>query len=674
VGGVREGELSVTANRRSSTSTMRRAGGFSVAMALLVVVACGGDSVVTTGPSSPATPTTGAPTPTPTPAEGFVYRTGIFQDTTTDNFWASRDTQGTVWNAYVLMPTKPQLFSLALPGFELTNDLAVSPEPGVAQPDGDGFSITVEMREDAVWSDGEPITAADVAFTATVVRDLGLGGNWVTWYQWAPEDDSALGLTAVEAIDEFTVRFTWNRQPGLAIWPHAVGFGKVVAQHFWQPAVDAARDAEDPVETLYAASGIGDPSGGPTIFAEREAGAFTRVTANPVYYDRGREVTSGGVTYSTGPFMSEQTFELYGDQTAAVLALKAGEVDFLYNPLGLQRGLQGELLGDSDLSAVVNPTNGFRYLGFNLRRDPMARQEFRDALAFMINKEYVADSVLQGVAYALYATVPEGNTNWFDEEKASAYATTYTEASTDTRWDGEPFTDADGAPYTATGNEARLHLAVKTLMAGGFSWPEGQEPDYANNAIVPGSGIMLDGAEVQPLTVLAPGPGYDPLRATYSLIIAQALEDLGFEATAFPTDFNVLVAAVFQPDDAGELDYDMFILGWSLGSPALPIYHEAFWAGKNDTLVNGGNNNTGFDDPEFNGLIEDFNAAQTFEEAFDIMWQLEDILFEKKPYILLFDTGILEAYRSASITFPFTDVLSGLQFVNGSPGLVLGAA
>ena len=643
----------------------------------LVAAACGDDdATTTTAAPGTTTATTAAPgtTTTQPPAGGFVYRTGIFQDTTTDNFWAYNDPQSTVWNAYVLGPTKPALFAINLPGLELTNDVAASADPGVASADGDGFSVEVAMREDAVWSDGTPITAADIEFTAKVVRDFGLGGNWVSAYQWAPEDGSTLGLTDVVAVDEHTVKFTWNMMPGLAIWPHGPGIATIMPQHFWTDVVEGARGSEDPAEVLYAASGIGDPSGGPTVFDSREAGAFARTVANDNYYDSGRAITSGGVSYESGPFMSEQTFELYGDQTAAILALKAGEVDFLYNPLGLQRGLQDQITGDANLTAVVNPTNGFRYLAFNLRRDPTGRQEFRDALAFMINKEYVANSVLQGVAFPLYATVPEGNTNWYNEEKAGAYAATYTEASTDVRHDGEAFTDEDGETYTATGNEARLHLAVAALKAGGFTWPEGQEPDYANNAIVPGSGIMLDGTPVQELTILSPGPGYDPLRATYSLIIAQALKDLGFNATAYPTDFNVLVNAVFVPDDEGNLDFDMFLLGWSLGNPALPTYHESFWAGKNDTLVNDGNNNTGFNDPEFNQLVEDFNAAQTFEEAFDIMWQMEDILFEKKPYIVLFDTGILEAYRSASVNFPFTDTLSGLQFGNGFPGVVAAAA
>ncbi|MEX2419154.1 MAG: ABC transporter substrate-binding protein [Acidimicrobiia bacterium] len=652
----------------------------------LVAAACGDDDATTTTAAPGATTTTaGTGTTTATtlpPAEGFVYRTGIFQDTTTDNYWAYLDPQSTVWNAYVLGPTKPALFGINLPGLELTNDVAASDDPGTAVADGDGFSVEVAIRDDANWSDGTPITADDVVFTAETVRDLALGGNWVSSYQWAPEDGSTLGLTAVTAVDAKTVKFTWNMMPGLAIWPHGPGLGPIMPMHFWGDVVTAAAGSEDPAEALYAASGIGDPSGGPTVFDSREAGAFARVLANDNYYDNGREVVSGGVTYTTGPFMSEQTFELYSDQSAAVLALKNADVDFLYNPLGLQRGLQDQITGDPNLTAVVNATNGFRYLAFNLRREPTSKQGFRDALAFMIDKEYVATSVLQGVAFPLYATLPEGNTNWYNEEVAGAMATIYTDASTDVRHDGDPFVDlgddaddpADDTTYTATGSEARLHLAVAALKADGFSWPEGQEPDYATGAIVPGTGILLDGAPVKDLTILSPGPGYDPLRATYSLIIAQALKDLGFDATAFPTDFNVLVNAVFVPDDAGELDFDMFLLGWSLGSPALPTYHESFWAGKNDTLVNDGNNNTGFNDPDFNALVEDFNAAQTFEEAYDIMWEMEAILFEKKPYIVLFDTGILEAYRSAAVSFPFTDTLSGLQFGNGFPGVVGSAA
>ncbi len=48
---------------------------------------------------------------------------------------------------------------------------------------------------------------------------------------------------------------------------------------------------------------------------------------------------------------------------------------------------------------------------------------------------------------------------------------------------------------------------------------------------------------------------------------------------------------------------------------------------------------------------------------------MEQILAEKKPYIVLFDTGILEFYNNR-VLYPFTDTLSGLQFLNGLQGTV----
>lgn len=689
-----------------------------LAVLAFVVVACTDDEgeTTTTAASSTSeattttggeTTTTGAETTTTVAPGGFTYRTGIFQDITTDNVWAYLDPQSTVWNGYVLGGTKPVLFAIDLPGLEVDNDLAASADPGVASDNGDGtWSVSVPLRQDATWSDGTPITANDIVFTAEVVRDFCLGGNWASNYQWearsradeasgatclpwetaVPVLDEAgnpsLGLIAVEAVSDFEVKFTWNAQPGLAIWPHGPGLATIMPMHAWEATVEEARASEDPAEVLYGASGDVDVSGGPMIFDTWEPGAFVRNVANTTYYDIGREYTSGGVTFTSGPFLTDQTYEVYGDQSAAVLALKAGEVDYLYNSLGLQRGLLDQITDDENLTPIINSTYGFRYMAFNLRKEPMNRVGFREAVAFMIDKEYVTQSVLQGVAYPLYATMPAGNIAWFNEEAAGQMEATYTELTQDTRWDGQPFVDNGGTPddpaddvtYVAEGTEARLHAAVKALMADGFSWPEGQAPDYIDGAIVPGSGIMLDGAPVsQELVLLAPGPGYDPLRATFSLIIAQSISDLGFNCRALPTDFNVLVNTVYIPDENGELTFDMYLLGWSLGSPVLPTYHESFWAGDQDTLISDGNNAAGFHNDEYDALVEEFNRATTFEEAYDILWEMEWILFNEKPNIPLFDTGIIEAYRSASVQYPFTETLSGLQFGNGLSALVQAA-
>jgi len=623
----------------------------------LVAAACrqGGAGDATTAATDAPTGTTVGDSTTAAggePSTPYTYRLGIFEDTTTDNYWAAQDTLSTVWNSYVLTPTKPALYTINYPGLEVVPDVSASAEIPVGEAEGDGWAITVALRSDATWSDGTAISADDIVFTFETVRDLALGGDWLTWYPLInPDNPNQIGLTGVEAVDAATVKFIFNIEPGLAVWPHGPGVAPIMPAHFWADTVVAASTSEDPLSTLYAASGVGDPSGGPMIYSEREEGGYTRSIANTDYYANGDEVDSGGVTYANGPFVTDAIFSLYGGQDAAVLALQADEVDYILNPLGMQRGLVSQVQNDPTITAIINPTNGFRYLGFNLRRSPMNIPEFRDALALMIDKEFMANNVLQGVAIPFYASIPEGNTKWYNAEVVEEIASEFVGKST-----GD-----------------RLNEAMALLRQAGFTWEVEPTMDEADVTVLAGSGIMLNGQPVPELEILAPGPGYDPLRATYSVWVETWLEQLGFEANATPTDFNAIVSAVYTADSNNELNCDMFILGWSLGNPALPTHYEAFWSARNDTLLNGGNNSVGFNNPEFESLIDQFNATQDESEAYRLMWEMERILADEKPYVLLFDTGILEFYRQANVAYPFTETLYGLQNLQGLQGVVRGA-
>ncbi len=352
------------------------------------------------------------------------------------------------------------------------------------------------MREDAVWSDGEPITANDIVFTYETVRDFALGGTWLEAYPLASEENpDAVGLTGVEAVDDHTVKFMFNKQPGLAVWPHGIGVnGPIMPAHVWADAVEEARASDDPAASLYGAVGTGvDVSGGPMVFAERQEGAFARNVANDNYYDKGREISSTvlvetgetNVVYTVGPYATESIFSLYGGQDAAVLALAAGEVDYLLNPLGMQRGLLAQVEGNEELTAVVNPTNGFRYLAFNLRKEPMSIPAFRDALALMIDKEFMANNVLQGVAFPLYATVPEGNTKWYNAEAADSFA----------------------APLCRQADRRPSGGGYRASRGAGFAWEVEPTMDEAGVTVNAGSGITLNGAPVEELEILAPGTG-----------------------------------------------------------------------------------------------------------------------------------------------------------------------
>ena len=630
-----------------------------VAVLTLVATACGPTQPAETDEDPGGTAGSGEPTGTGGPTGGDLgtYTLGIFQDVTTDNQWNYNSTEGgTVWNQYFLSAMAAGAYTIAMPGIELVPDLAEGDLPPATQ-EGDNWIGEFTLKPDLLWSDDEPLTAEDFAFTWATAVDLGLTSGWVDY------TDSDV-ITAVEAVDDLTVRVTFNTQPGLATWGPGTGITNMPVQpeHFW---ADVVAEAGDDATVLLAASGAEAPTIGATVFADRQEGSFSASSANPNYYDAGATKESGGVTWTEGPYADEFQFPLYGGQEAAVLALADGEVDFLLNPLGMQRGFQEQVADNPDLTAIVNPTNGFRFLAFNHARQPMGDPAFRDALTALINKEFVTENLLQGVAFPLYVILPEGNVKWYNEEVAEELAT---------------------AGYAGMEDADRQAEAIRLLTEAGYTWETtpGFADEEGNISPTPGEGLTFsagsgligpDGEPVPQLDLVAPTASYDPLRATFSNYISGVAQAMGIPIVVIPTDFNKIVADVFatEADEDGDgvfdedgdgveneylSDFDMFILGYSLGNAAFPTFHGSFFG------TGAGDNNTQYSNEEYDEQSALFDAAQTEEEAYAAMWEMERLIARDKPHIPLFDTGILEFYNNR-VEYPFTETLSGLQFLSG---------
>src|SRR5690606_21644677 len=241
-----------------------------------------------------------------------TYTLGIFQAVTTDNRCNLLDRAGnSMRNSYFLQPTYAAPYPIRLPGLEVRPWLADGESAPVTQ-EGDEWVGEITLRADAQWSDGEPITAEDVAFTWSTAVEFELTGNWV---DYADPDI----VTGVEAVDDQTVRVTFNAEPGLAVWGlgNSVPLMPIMPEHFWGPIVEEARNSENPRETLTAASGAEAPAAGWTQLADRQEGSFAGTTAKPCYSNQGQEITSGDVTYSDGPYAQEFQLPLEGGQDQA---------------------------------------------------------------------------------------------------------------------------------------------------------------------------------------------------------------------------------------------------------------------------------------------------------------------------------------------------------------------
>lgn len=591
--------------------------------------------------------------PTGLAGQGKLYEMAIFADPTTVNLFASVGPQATVWNDYVATSQYYlSLYGILPPTMGVVPNVAAG-DPGEVKAEKIGgktfYTSVVKMRKEFKWSDNTPLTADDVVFSYNAVLDMDpvkLGGNW-------PSVVDPTVLERVEKVDDYAVKFILKDKPGLAQWQYGLLQSYIFSKKYWEPVFEKAKKAADPVKELFAHEPAGEPTAGAWKFGHWEKGAFFQNMPNPAYGGKGDITTcykNGAVTienpktgfkwqsgdpkgeilvkFVEGPYATGTLYRIFQNQSAAVLSIASGQVDLLLHSLGLQRGFQDQLKKTPNVAIAENNVNGFRYMAFNLRKYPFNIKEFRQAVATLVDREYICQKVLQGVAAPQYSVVPPGNAFWHNAEVP--------------KW-GKDLKRSE-----------KIVEAIKLLKKAGFKWEVEPEVDLAKDKVLKrGKGlIMPDGKKMPEFEFMVMTAGYDPLRYTFGLNIAQWMKDVGIPCDAAPTEFNVVATKVFD-----EQDFDAFMMGWSLS--AYPDHMKSFFHSAEAGL--GGFNAPGYNNPEFDKLAEDFVKEADVEKARQKAFKLQEILADELPYIVLFDAPILEPYRTDRVEYPYTKVLNGFQ-------------
>ncbi len=243
---------------------------------------------------------------------------------------------------------------------EIVNDLATD-----VQVSDDHLTYTVSIRDDVVFSDGEPLTADDVVYT----------------FETAKESGSAVDLTMLEeavALDEYTVEFTLDT-PASTFMNRLVELG-IVPEH--------AHGAD------YRDAPIGS---GPYEFVQWDVGEQLIVEANPEYY--GPEPEFERITF------------LFLAEDATFAAAKAGEVDVAAVPPSFARETvegMGVLPVDSvDNRGIIFPVvpdeGETTEDGYAIGNDVTADEAIRRAVNVAVDREALVDGVLYGYGRAAYS-------------------------------------------------------------------------------------------------------------------------------------------------------------------------------------------------------------------------------------------------------------------------------
>lgn len=161
-------------------------------------------------------------------------------------------------------------------GYDLATDMSVS---------DDGLTWTVTIRDDVSFTDGEALTAADVAFTYNTVKATSSVNDFTM-------------LSSAEAVDDTTVVF--HMTTPYSIWPYTMAIVGIVPEHAYDSAT-------------YGSNPIGS---GRYTLVQWDRGEQIILAANPDYYGE-------------APKMKKVTI-LFMEEDAAFLAVQAGQADLAY--------------------------------------------------------------------------------------------------------------------------------------------------------------------------------------------------------------------------------------------------------------------------------------------------------------------------------------------------------
>ena len=275
-------------------------------------------------PALPAAADSASPSAAPS-AAATTFTVGVTQDVDSVNPFTG--IAAASYEAYQMM--YPTLTEYAAADFAVAPGLAESWEESA-----DKTYWTYKIRPNLKWSDGQPLTARDAAYTFNRI----INGD----YEKTNFGNYVSVITKAEAKDDTTL-LLYVKQPSPIMLHLAV---YILPEHVWKE-IDGKQVrsyANEPVD--------GQPvvSGGPFILTERRKGEFLRFAANPNFY--------GGK-----PKADEVVFRVYKNTDAIAQALRKGEIDFAND---LNANVYNSLAGAPGITQVPSIYSGFNQIAFNM--------------------------------------------------------------------------------------------------------------------------------------------------------------------------------------------------------------------------------------------------------------------------------------------------------------------
>ncbi len=226
----------------------------------------------------------------------------------------------------------------------------------------DGLTITYHLAPNARWSDGVPLTSADVAFTYRALMNP--ANNVITRHGY----DRILRIQTPDARTVL-VRLKERFAPAVYLF-RDLSAGAILPAHVLARYPDINRV---PFNTAPVGSG-------PYVLAAWEHGNEMRFDANPRYF-RGR------------PKIPHVVFRFIPDQNTLLAQLRAHEIDLAYD---LPSYRVGEVRAMDGIRISTTSTSHWEHMALNVRHPPLDDRRVRLALCYALDQKAIFAKIYHG--------------------------------------------------------------------------------------------------------------------------------------------------------------------------------------------------------------------------------------------------------------------------------------
>ena len=389
---------------------------------------------------------------------GGVYRVATISEPLTFNLAIANDASSS------------RILGLLFEGLTETSWLTDEVEPLLAESwehSEDGLRWVFRLREDVLWHDGVPFTAADVEFTFNqIIYNPDIPASSRPSFNFRYMDDSSgewvEAPMTVKAIDQYTVECVlpvpfapFLRSMGTAIYP----------KHLLEELVEDGSFASTWDINSAPSEIIGT---GPFTISAYIPGERVVMSRNPNYWLKDK-------AGNTLPYLNEIIYELVPDLDAELAMFLSGDSD-THGVLGEELA-QLEPLQDEGNFTIFRrgPTFGTTFMVFNMNPGSntetgkpyvapeklawFQNREFRQAIAHVFDKDTIINDVQEGLGYSQWASISPAAGD-FHNPDVRQYE--YSLAQANEMLDGLGWTDTDGDGIREDGDGNMIEFTLVT--------------------------------------------------------------------------------------------------------------------------------------------------------------------------------------------------------------------